>query len=85
MPACIVTLVTPSVLFVCAVPYFGSVLLMSGAGCCVDPSCLQMAISGGCLHADTVSWLADPPGLVLLSVLLSAEGMFGRVLFFFSF
>lgn len=52
-----VTLITPSVLFVCAVSYFGSVLFMNAAGCCVDLSHLQMAISGGCPHADTVSWL----------------------------
>lgn len=41
-------------------------------------SCLQMAVSDGCPHADLVSWLAFSPAILLLPALFSAEGMFGR-------
>lgn len=73
------TLVTPCVLLVCAVFYFGSVLFTNAPGCYMDLSILQMVIFHGCPHADSVSWLALPPGILLLPALVSAEKMFGRV------
>lgn len=72
---------TPSVLFVCAVSFFSSVLFMNAGGCCVDFLSTDGSLCGH-PHADTVSWLADPPGVLLLFVLLSVETICQFVFFF---